>query len=371
MNTDLFHIDQYLSGELPLAEDSVRSLSLLISSDQVSFHQVQLPDAPKAKWKQLLPWIMEDQLLMPVDELHLVICSVDAERLAQVISIPKSEMHRVQLLLEKSSSGVSRLIPDILALPLQEGFTSLAKCGDRLLVRSGQYEGFSGSPEFVWSLLEMQESQKELLDEPLKFQCFGMDAETIPSWALSKVSLNTNAIDWAFTDYPAEANLLVADYKSQRKLVQLGPWLPTLIAASIAFVLFCGWVLIDHKTNARELAQLNPVVMNEFEAHFGVPLSQLNLLQRQGSQIISEKEARYLSSAASVWPVTESIDAALSSCPECRIESLVIESDAGQIRIENNASVLATIARAEALDVTLSEPNANDEVVITFIRQAQ
>ena len=371
MSADLLHIDEYLSGEPLLASDSPRSISLLISSDQVSFHQVQLPDAPKAKWMQLLPWIMEDQLLLPVHELHFVICSVDADRLAQVISIPKSEMHRLQLLLEKSSLDVSRFIPDILALPLEEGFISLAKWGDRLLVRSDQYKGFSGSPEFIWSLLELQESQQELLDEPLKYQCFGISDDALPDWIQDKASLNTNVIDWAFADFPAESNLLTGEYKPQRKLLQIGPWMPTLVAASMALVLLCGWIFVDHRINTRELAQLNPVVATEFEAHFGVPPSQLNALRRQASQIISEKESRYLSSAVSVWPIAESIDAALSSCPDCRIGSLEIASDAGQIRIENNTSVLASMARADGLDVTISEPNTEDEVVITFIRQVQ
>ena len=371
MSADLFHIDEYLSGESLLATDSPRSISLFINSDQVSFHKVQLPDAPKAKWMQLLPWIMEDQLLLPVHELHFVICSVDADRLAQVVSIPKSEMHRLQLLLEKNSAEVGRLIPDTLALPLEEGFISLAKCGDRLLVRSGQYEGLSGSPDFIWTLLELQESQQELLDKPLKYQCFGMSADALPEWIQDKASLNTNEIDWAFADFPAESNLLVGEYKPQPKLLQIGPWMPALVAASIALVLFCGWVFVDHRINARELAQLNPVVATEFEAHFGVSPSQLNTLQRQGNQIISEKESRYFSSAASVWPITESIDAALSSCSDCRIESLVIGSDAGQIRMENNNSVLSAIARADGLDVTLSEPDAEDTVVVTFMRQVQ
>ena len=392
MSTDLYHIHDYLRGDLAAADEaSVSQLSLLVESDLISFHHVQLPDAPKSKWNALLPWILEDQLLLAVEDLHFVICSVDSERMARVISVPKKEIHRLQLLLEGSdgnSAGVleqgsistsdpqvsvsrtiSALIPDVLALPMEEGFISLTKLDDRLLVRSAEYEGFSGKADFVWAALGLMQSQKEILDEPMRLQCFGIELESLPEWAQPFATCTSKPIDWSLEAFglgslPGGANLLVGEYRPKPKRLKLGAWMPSLIAASLALILFCAWITVDHLKNGQELVQINNLVVDEFEANFSAPISRLDTLRRQGAEIISGKEIRYFSVESSILAAVDSMDSALSNCSDCQISALKIEPQQAQLEISNNPALLGALSRLDGVESSASEADENDMVSI-------
>ena len=394
MSTDLYHIHDYLKGDLAEADKSeVNQLSLLVESDLISFHHVQLPDAPKSKWDALLPWILEDQLLLPVEDLHFVICSVDTERMACVISVPKKEIHRLQLLLENSdgssageveqdlaskseaqglvSRAITALIPDVLALPLEEGFISLTKLDDRLLVRSAEYEGFSGKAHFVWAALALIQSQKEVLDEPMRLQCFGIELELLPDWARPNAKCTPKPIDWSLEalglgSLPPGANLLVGEYRPKPKRIKLGAWMPSLITASLALILFCAWITVDHLKNGQELVQINNLLVDEFEANFSAPVSRLDTLRRRGAEIISDKEVRYFSVESSILAAIAPMDTALSNCSDCLISALKIEPQQAQLEISNNPGLLGALSRMDGVESRASEPDENDMVLVSL-----
>lgn len=380
MNPELLHIDEYLSGFESVSEfasesseeRSDRFLSLWVNSDQISFHRIELPDAPKSKWLSLLPWILEDQLLVPVEDLHLVICSVSSERVADVASIPKTEMHRLQLLLEGDSKLVQSLIPDIFALPLESGFITVAKLGDRLLVRSGQYQGFSGTPDFVWTALQLQQmqalAQDSSLQQPLRVQCIGLDAESVPDWAVSHCVFNANPINWQFADVPAETNLFTGAFRAHRRLPSLSFWMPTIGFAALALVLFCSWALVDHVKTGRELVQINQQVLNEFEASFGEASSAVSSVQRETEAILSQRELRYFAMANSVMDITQSLDAVLSSCSDCDFSRLQISIDSATLTMSQNANAVSGFSSMEGFGLSSNVPDESGQVQLDIRR---
>tara|TARA_B110000483_G_scaffold226488_1_gene287263 strand:+ start:86163 stop:87302 length:1140 start_codon:yes stop_codon:yes gene_type:complete len=370
MNPELLHIDEYLSASEPSSESSEerseRLLSLWVNSDQISFHKVELPDVPKSKWLLLLPWILEDQLLVPVEDLHLVICSVSSDRVADVASIPKTEMHRLQLLLESDSKQVQSLIPDIFAVPLESDFITVAMLGGRLLVRSGQYQGFSGSPEFVWAALQLQQlqsiAQDSSMQQSLRIQCIGLDTESVPDWAKSLCVFRTNPINWQFADVPAETDLFTGAFKAQRGLANLSFWMPTLSIAALALVLFFSWALVDHVKAGRELMQINQQVLNEFEAIFGEASSAMNTVQRDAVEILRQRELRYFTMANSVMDITQSLDAVISNCSDCDFSRLRISVDNATLNMSQNTNALSRLSTMDGFAVSSNTPDESGQV---------
>ncbi|GEM_PF-1727234 len=358
MHSDLLHIDEHLRADDFSERVSEGPVSLWINSDQVSFHSVELPDAPKSKWASLLPWILEDQLLVSVEDLHLVICSVSSDRLADVASIPKVEMHRLQLLLESNSQQVHSLVPDIFALPLESGFLTVTKEGDRILVRSEQYQGFSGTQDFVWTALQLQHTQAVAQGQPFRIQCFGLDARTVPEWAEPLCIFNTNPINWQFSDVPTETNLLRGIYRAQRRLPKLSLWLPSIGLAALFVLLLCSWAVVDYVKSGRELIQINQQVLNEFEASFGQSSASASQVQIDAEALISKKELRYFAMAGSVMGITQSLDQVIGSCSDCNFERLQISVDNAILTMSPNDSA---ISRLNSLQEFTASSGALDE----------
>lgn len=363
MNPELTHIDEYLGGSN--AENSEPSeLHLWVNSDQISFHEVELPDAPKSKWMTLLPWILEDEFLIPIEEMHLVICHVDSSRRASVAAIPKKEMYRLQLLLENQPSQVRSVLPDVLALPLEEGFISLAAIGDRLLVRSGRYQGFSGSAEFVWQVLELQQSQ----GVPLQIQCFGIVEESVPSWASDISSFNANPINWQFSEPLFESNLLAGDFRSRSNRFNFRAWMPSMALGALAACLLLSLGVIDHVKTGRELLLIDQHLLREFEASFGVSASSPARVQVEGAQIIRDRELRYLSVVDSILPITQSIDAVLSGCSNCELVSAQINTSSATLVMNQNSEAISRLRNLEGYSLTSGEPNEQQQVVLNIQR---
>jgi len=364
MNPETTHIDDFLGGaELEGSEQ--RQLHLWVSSDQVSFHQVELPDAPKSKWMALLPWILEDELLLPVEDMHLVICSVDTSRLASVLAIPKREMYRLQLLVEEESAKMRSFLPDVLALPLEEGFVTLAMLGDRLLARSGKYEGFSGAPDFVWQVLQLRREQGEIF----QIQCFGMSSESLPKWAAELCSLNSNPINWQFAEVPVEANLLVGEFRAKTGRISFGPWIPSFGLAALAVFLLFSFAVVDHIKTGRELQLINQQLLREFEAAFAIAASSPELVQREGAQILRDRELRYFSVSDSILPVTEALDSVLSSCSDCDLASVQIDANSTTLVMKQDLNAISRLQSQAMFNLTSGEPNEQQQVVLNLQRQ--
>lgn len=366
MNLESTHINEYLAS--PVEPDQVASgWNLWVNSDQLSFHEVELPDTPKSKWPSLLPWILEDELLMPVEEMHLVICAVDASRKANVMAIPKNEMFRLQLLIEERADRVRSLVPDVLALPQEEGFTSVATQGDRLIVRSGLYQGFSGCTDFVWQILQLQHRQGELL----KIQCFGLQEEQLPDWARPISYFNSSPINWEFAEPLSKANLLQGEFRPRKARSSFDVWIPSLGLAVIAICLLFSFAIVDHVKTGRELIQINQQLSREFQAVFGSSVSIPERTQIEGEQILHERELRYLSVSNSIYPVTEVLDSVLSSCANCGLASVQLDTDSATLVMQSDSPGISRLANLEGYRLTTSEPNEQQQVVIGLQRQVR
>ena len=365
MNPELTHIDDYL-GEPSTASLDSSDLNLWVNSDQVTFHLAELPDTPKSKWKTLLPWILEDELLMPVEDMHLVICSVDSGRCASVLAIPKKEMYRLQLLLENAQSKIRSLLPDVLALPVEEGFVTLAAVGDRILVRSDRYQGFSGTADFVWQILAMRRSQGEVF----QIQCFGLSEDSVPDWARESSSFNSNTINWKFTELPAEANLLVGEFRPKTGRSGFNFWMLSIGLGAIAVCLLLSLALVDHVKTGRELLQIDQQLLREFEASFGVSASAPERVQIEGAQVLRDRELRYLSVADSVLPIAESLDTALSSCSGCDIASVQLDANSTTLVIKQDADAISRLQGLDGYSFTSSAPNGQQQIVVNLQRRS-
>lgn len=157
------HLDQ-LSTQTSLP---VEGVGIWLPSEQISHFQIPLPTAPKRKWQELLPWMLEDKVLEPVENLHFSIISTTATDL-EVMALRRSDMDACLEQAAKVEVSLKCAQPDFLALPWKKGEIVMAwrLSGDSrvLVVRTGESSGFA-APEALAEVLVQKELAARLEDK--------------------------------------------------------------------------------------------------------------------------------------------------------------------------------------------------------------
>lgn len=113
-----------------------------------------LPVTPveKKHIRKSLPFMLEEQVVADVDELHFAYCSLDKDKFAVAI-VAREKMAEWQDILSEFR-GIGKWLPEPLLLPWQHGEWCLVIDGDNAIVRVGQCEGFTVESELLDALLQ-------------------------------------------------------------------------------------------------------------------------------------------------------------------------------------------------------------------------
>ena len=136
-----------------------------VPSETVICHRVQVPDVGPKKWREMIPWLLEDRLLETPDQMTFATGDRADDGSVSVACVRRQviEQWRSELLGE----GIEwrRLVPDFFALPWQPGQIACALQGERAVLRWGLDEGAAGTLNFMTQLLSrlMVGSDKQLL----------------------------------------------------------------------------------------------------------------------------------------------------------------------------------------------------------------
>ena len=68
----LHHLDRHQLG----SGDANRAMALWVPSQRICLHVIEAPTAPQRKWAELIPWILEDRILQPVEKCTLLSVTV-------------------------------------------------------------------------------------------------------------------------------------------------------------------------------------------------------------------------------------------------------------------------------------------------------
>ena len=155
MTASVDHI-HHLDRELPPVGDLRRSMALWVPAERVTVQRIDVPTAPERKWADLIPWILEDRLLQPVDEMHFVVgqtVMVEGKKQVDVAVVSKQDMGEWQRIAENAGIHPTAMVPDYLALPYEPGRISLVWREGMCLVRTGVSSGYGAAPDIAWTLL--------------------------------------------------------------------------------------------------------------------------------------------------------------------------------------------------------------------------
>lgn len=268
-----------LSELLPLSEGA--KVTVLVSSTEIGFHQLDLPPGSRRHLAQVVPYALEEELAQDIHELHFSWqlsgwhntereSGDDSERGLPVCVVAKSQVQAWQEWLDASGLKYTSLIPDLFILPLSDGEWSAMSLDDDIVVRHSQWRGFAIEQSLFEDLSELF---SDALAPPGQIRCWGEVhwphapaplTAPIDGSALSTEPNGALTLARRLTPH-SSINLLQGDFAQKRKRkAGLGVWRWPAIAAAVLL----GLLFVDKGLYIWQLNQQHTEVVQSIEDRY-------------------------------------------------------------------------------------------------------
>ena len=370
MNVDHIHnLDQRLSDESDplksMAGANSLSMALWVPSERISMHLIDVPSAPERKWSALIPWMLEDRVLQPVETMHFVINNRSGNNQLQVIAVSHEDMQQWQRVAHNAGVAVNLMVPDFLALPYESGRITIGWRKGLLLVRSGIDTGFAAKPSLGWALVDSLLAASNMSP---RLSISLPDETLVPDHLRDLADINDASIDWQFVNIPIGFNLLTGKFKSASSVTYSKGWLPAVGLAVLAIGLLMVYLQISSNT-----------LMINVEALEKQSLSSYNRLFRgrtpEVTQIISSAEQRLMTLrkqkaaiGAGSMAALIAIEDLMTAC-NCDLRSLSADAKGIRLKIDNGAKLKAQMLSIPGYQIALTRlPDGGPESVLLVVR---
>ena len=375
MNSSVDHIhslDRRITnqGDAFGSIDDLRAtpMQLWVPTERIGFHQVEVPTAPERKWPQLIPWLLEDRILQPVEEMHFVIAGRTDNNQLQVLAVSREDMQHWCRVAENSAVAASSIVPDYLALPWEAGRINVGWREGTVVVRSGPDQGFAASPEIAWAMIDRLIQSAEVAP---RLSISIPDQSLVPQDLGQTADINDSNIDWEFTDIPATPNLLQGDFKPRSSQTSQASWLPVMGLAALALVLLFAYLQISNNLLGKQVQQLEQQLVSGSSKLFGTGNINAADVRSLAEQRLSYLFAQQQSLRTGAVVGLTALDALMSDC-ECNLVSMTAGDDKLSLIIDSGSKLKSRALNIPGYQTSITQqPNrGEDSIVLTLTAKA-
>lgn len=119
-----------------------RPIDVLVPASAMTLTSVNLPEKGQRQALKALPFMLEESIADDVDAMHFTVGPRNGDALS-VVAVAHEQMQTWLSCLADAGLKVKRIVPDCLALPLQECQWAAMRFGNELLLRTGLGTGHS------------------------------------------------------------------------------------------------------------------------------------------------------------------------------------------------------------------------------------
>lgn len=152
----------------PLANAAAAAAGLrvvvLASGADCLLTQARIPGRNRQKLLRAVPFVLEEQLSDDVEDLHFAVGDQLVDEHWPVAVISRRYMETMMAVLQEAGLDVQQVIPEVLAIPFNEGDYSVLVSGDLALVRTGATSGYAVDSDNLGMVLAAQPQED---DQPL------------------------------------------------------------------------------------------------------------------------------------------------------------------------------------------------------------
>lgn len=359
----IHNLDSYITNEgeafeAPTDKDSV-NMDLWVPSELVSFHLVEPPAAPKRKWAELIPWMLEDRLLQPIEELHFVDCGQNADGQIQVLVVSQLDLQNWQRIAQNSAAVAYGMYPDYLALPWEAGRISVGWRDGVCLVRYGALEGFAATPEMSWSMIELLLKEDSGLGVSLSVPSI----ELVPPAIVDVADINDADLDWQFSSPPSQSNLLTGDYGRAFSVDALLAWVPVSVLAVTSILLSVMYFDIANTNREQQINQLENNLKQGYSRLFKGRRPEANEVRFEAENNIASLFDQRAGLSSQPVAGIAALDKLMTGCG-CQLSALSLSENSIVMQIENGSALKKRKLNVPGYRVAITQQSGGDENAI-------
>lgn len=253
------------------AAGAQRRAIVLAPAEEVTLFQVHLKARNRQQLQRAVPYALEDELADDVETLHFALGPDLGEDRYPVAVVSRNRMERWTSSLHAAGLRPRALVPEMLALPLEEKTWTLLQEPGRCVVRTSPWEGFYADPELLPTLLELAWERSEARPETLHCHCCS-DAsppQTPGTAAVERDETCPMTLFGGGLDTQRPLDLLQGEYRPRAGTAKwMRPWLAAgvLLAVWVLIEMTAAWIeLRDFRGQAAALrAQIEQVYKDTF-----------------------------------------------------------------------------------------------------------
>ncbi|MGR5159197.1 type II secretion system protein GspL [Vibrio owensii] len=350
-----------------------RQIIALLASHDVVLTEVDIPPGAARQFDSMLPYLVEDEVAQDVDNLHFTVLDKQAES-AQVCAVERTWIQTILQRFASQGLVIKRMLPDVLAMPVDAEASSAALLGEQWLIRHSQTQG--AVVDASW--LDLYLSAYLQSHEGWKLDCYSSlpESNVTDIWVSKPEEMTMALLAKGTTE--SKVNLLSGAFKpksSWGKYVKV--WQKAAIAAGVLLVVLVGQqLLMVHKYEAQAQAyreESERIFRQIFPDKRRIPT--VSYLKRQ----MTDEERRLSGGSSDVAMLSwiAALPATLGQVNDLQITSFKYDGQRGEVRIQASSSDFqpfeqARVKLAEKFNVEQGQLNRNGNVVMgSFVLKRQ
>lgn len=345
---------------------AAQSMSLWVPSERVAVHLVDVPTAPERKWAELIPWVLEDRILQPVDEMHFVIVGrVDNNQL-QILAVSQQDIQDWQRVAKNAGVAATSMTPDFLALPWEAGRISIGWREGVCLVRHSAQGGFAAKPAAAWAMIDSLIAASDIAP---RFSISIPDADLVPEHLRAMADINDSAIDWQFGECPPASNLLTGKFKSQPVRTKSNTWLPVIGLAAITAVLLFAYLQISSNLYSQQIETMGKQAQSAYSRLFTgrkpQPMELRDAAELQLSKLFKQQQSLQAAPIAALV----ALDQLMADC-ECDLVAMTADQEGMRLDISNAGNLEIHTIRVPGHQLSSTPGDKEDAIILTVVARA-
>lgn len=248
---------------------------VLVPATAVLLTAAGIPTRNQQRILQALPYMLEDQLVSDVEQLHFALGRRDEHGNVHAAVVERDQMERWMEALREAGIETDTLIPEMLAIPLEPDTWTVLVDGDTALVRTGAQTGFAADAGNLGIVLRraLDEAGDRRPRRTVVYEVSGRidDALSLPDIEKRppETGLDTLAFLTRHLDEGSAINLLQGKYSRREQLSRmLRPWLPAAALLGALVLVNAGMTVTDYFRLSRASAELEQEIEQIYRETF-------------------------------------------------------------------------------------------------------
>jgi type II secretion system protein L len=349
----LYNLDQQVNtSDDPLqsvAGTNLESKSLWVPSERIGLHSIDIPSAPERKWAELIPWILEDRVLQPVEEMHFVVAARDDQQV-HILAVSQQDIREWIRIADNAGIAAVAMAPDFMALDWEPGILSVGWREGMLLVRDGINSGFAALPAVGWVMVDSILKSTSVMP---RLSISLPDEDMVPEHLRAEANINSSSVDWQFSAFPA-VNLMTAEFKPKAARPVWFQWWPVAASTIAVLLLTVIYLQLASRSFEAEVSDLQQHLLTSHSRVFGGAKPALAEFRSSAEARIEQLFKQQKSLQAEPVAALSALDGVMNAC-QCELQAMTASKSGVQLKVLSGSKLLNKSLNVPGYQISLEQ----------------